>query len=85
MLRKLLFTVVPMLLPFVIYGIYWIGAQRRRQRGVSETPWTVLFASGIALMIAGLIYLRWTTGYEAGKTYVPAHTEDGEVVPAKTE
>ncbi len=84
MLKKLLFTVVPMLVPFVLYGIYWWGARRRTSRGLSDVPWTMLFAAGMVLMIIGLATLRFLSGYETGLEYSPARLEDGRIVPAET-
>ena len=54
MLKKFLFTVVPMLVPFVVYGIYWLGVRRRQKAGLSDVPWSLLFASGLALVVISL-------------------------------
>ena len=84
MLKKLLYTVVPMLVPFVLYGIYWWGVRRRTSQGLSDVPWTVLFATGAVLMILSLASLRILSGYETGLDYSPARIEDGRIVPAET-
>ena len=84
MLRKLLFTVLPFLAPFVLYGIYWWVARRQTQKGLSDVPWTLLFASGWVLMIIGLATLRMMSGYDIGLEYQPARLEDGKLVPAET-
>ena len=84
MLRKLLFTVLPLLAPFVLYGIYWWVARRQTKMGLSDVPWTILFASGLVLMIIGLASLRFTTGYDTELEYQPARLEDGKLVPAET-
>ncbi len=84
MLKKLLFTVVPMLVPFALYGLYWWGARQRTSRGLSDVPWTVLFAIGMVLMIFSLATLRFLSGHETGLEYSPARLEDGRIVPAET-
>ena len=84
MLKKLLFTVVPMLMPFALYGIYWWGARRRTSQGLSDVPWTMLFATGTVLMIISLASFRLFSGYETGLEYSPARVEDGRIVPAET-
>ena len=84
MLKKLLYMVVPMLVPFALYGIYWWGARRRTSRGLSDVPWTMLFATGMVLMIFGLVTLRFLTGYETELEYTPARLEEGRIVPAET-
>ncbi|MCG8692762.1 MAG: DUF6111 family protein [Minwuiales bacterium] len=84
MLKKFLFTVIPMLVPFIIYGIYWIGAKRRQKIGVSDVPWTMLFTSGLALVVISLAFFGFTSGHEAGLDYSPARMEDGRVVPGET-
>ena len=76
--------VLPMLLPFVLYGIYRWGAGRRASRGLSEVPWSILFAASIVLMIIGLATLRYLSVYEPGLKYTPARLEDGRIVPAET-
>ncbi len=83
-MSKLLFMVLPMLLPFVLYGIYRWGAARRARRGLSEVPWIMLFAASIVLVIIGLATLRYLSGYEPGLNYAPARLENGRIVPAET-
>ncbi len=84
MLKKLLFTIVPMLVPFVLYGIYWWVARRRTSRGLSDVPWTMLFAAGLVLIIISLVALNFLSGYDIGLEYTPARLEDGRLVPAET-
>ena len=86
MLKKLLMVVLPVVLPFLLY---WIGlkiAQRRRADGEApgweRTPWFLLsFCSG-ALLVASLLYYRFTSGLEPGTELVPPSFVDGEVVPS---
>ena len=84
MLKQLLYMVVPMLVPFALYGIYWWGVRRRADRGLSVVPWTALFATGMVLMIIGLGVVRVLSGYETGLEYSPARLVDGKIVPAET-
>ena len=84
MLKKLLFTVVPMLVPFALYGLYWWGARRRTGQGLSDVPWTMLFGASLVLLIISLATLRILSGYETGLEYSPARLEDGRLVPAET-
>lgn len=83
MLRKFLFHVVPMLIPFIVYGIYWYGAKRREQEGKPVHPWAMLFACGLLLSILSFFVLSFTTGYDPTTEYIPPHMEDGKLVPSQ--
>ena len=74
-----------------IYLIYLIVARKVRlsrsdtAKMLRDLPWPWLLGIGIALMAASLIVLSMSSGDDRGGTYVPAHMEDGKVVPAKVE
>ena len=85
MLRKLIFQVLPFLLPFVLYGLYWLIAKRREQEGLSQVPWLVLVSSGLALTIVSLAVLSFMGGAEPGLTYTAPHEVDGVIVPGRSD
>ena len=87
MLKKLLTVVLPIVLPFLVY---WIGLQIVRWRRAAggevadweRAPWFFLtLASGI-LLIASLLFFRFTSGVEPGTVINPPSLVDGVVKPA---
>lgn len=85
MLRKILFHLVPFLLPFAAYGLYLFATRRARTKGQAfdEAPWYWLFSTGLALTVASLIALWAFTGDPADGAYVAPHMQDGKVVPGR--
>ncbi|MDJ0942658.1 MAG: hypothetical protein QNJ30_04310 [Kiloniellales bacterium] len=63
MIQRLLTVVVPLVLPFVIYGLYLYVAKqtgrdlRRDDRKLRPVVW--LFGSGLALMVVSLLVFRF--------------------------
>ncbi len=87
MIRILLTIVVPILLPFLIYGIYMIVLRRRIAAGLAPAeaarmPWLPLFFAGVVLMAAALFLVRVNTGLSPGTKIEPPRYIDGEVVPS---
>ena len=92
MSRIVLQYVLPLLVPFVIYGA-WLALARNKARRAGadavpewrEAPWTWLLIAGLGLLIASLVGLAVQGGDPLGKTYVAPQFIDGEIVPAHTE
>ena len=92
MTRILLHYVLPIVLPFVIYGV-WLALARRKARpaGAAATPdwrdapWVWLLIAGGGLVAVSLVALALTGGNPPGETYIPPHLIDGEIVPGRTE
>lgn len=80
MITRILIHGVLFLTPFAIYLLY-----RRfiRSHKDLETPYTILFASGLVLSSLALFVWAMFDGYEAGSTYEPARVEDGRIIPGK--
>ena len=82
MIRKLLTVVLPLILPFLIYGIYLVLAQRKaRLAGEGklprwqDAPWTWIILSGAVLLAATLVALRIYSGGEPGTKVEPPRFE----------
>ncbi|MDA1099079.1 MAG: DUF6111 family protein [Proteobacteria bacterium] len=86
MLSKILFHLVPFLLPFIAYGLYLFATRRARETGQAfdEAPWYWLFCSGLVLMVVSLVAVWASTGEPAGDDYVAPHLQDGEMVPGRS-
>jgi hypothetical protein len=79
-LRTLLFA-----LPFAIYVLYYHLTRGRRVRRTPETPWSLLFVSGLSLVAVSFIYVGLTEGEPTSGVYVPPHEVNGHIVPGHME
>lgn len=84
MLRILLQYLVPLLLPFLVYGAYVYLTRGRTPAWMDETPWLVLAAVGVGLMAVSLVGWGLMSGAPAESIYLPPRFEDGRVVPGRT-
>jgi hypothetical protein len=80
LLRALLFAV-----PFAIYGAYLLLSRSRSIVPTHDTPWTLLFISGLALVVVSFLYVGLTEGESIQGRYVPPHVVNGKIVPGHVE
>ncbi len=92
MRRLLLNYLLPIALPFIVYGV-WLLLARRKARlagagGAPEwhdVPWTWLLIASALLVAASFVVVALMDGSPPGGTYVPPQYIEGEIVPARTE
>jgi len=86
MIRPVLTELALFLAPFVLYAVFlWFTKSSMLDR--AHWPPKTLAALAIAallLMIGSFLYLSHFSGAPPGSTYVPAHVEDGRLVPGRT-
>ncbi len=73
------------LLPFLLYA-GWLAATRRSpflRRNWSQHPVMVLTGIGAVLFVVGLIAFGGVLGRDPDAPYVPAHMEQGRLVPGQ--
>jgi len=80
LLRALLFAV-----PFALYGAYLLLSRARSIVPTHDTPWTLLFISGLGLVVASFVYVGLTEGESTQGRYVPPHAVNGRIVPGHVE
>lgn len=89
-MRILLTVVLPLVLPTLVYIAYVALVEARRVRAAEEgrpapwwatAPWPWLVGIGVLLLGASLGSMALTGGGRPGEVYVPAHMEDGRLVP----
>ncbi|MBH5391972.1 DUF6111 family protein [Bradyrhizobium diversitatis] len=83
MIRTVLTEIGIFLIPFAVYALF-LAATRSGLFERSSWPVTVvarLTLVALALVIAGLIGLAQYSGAPPDSTYVPAHIENGKLVP----
>lgn len=77
---RVIWEVILFLLPFALYYLYTRVAERDEEGNLGHAhPWTWLFIAGLVLAIGGLVWVALTENSTG--TYVPAHSENGRVVP----
>ncbi|MGE0725293.1 MAG: DUF6111 family protein [Alphaproteobacteria bacterium] len=86
MIRILLTTVVPLLLPILAY-VGWLvlsGRIERRRAAAPEArqiPWAPLIAAGVVLTAVTLVATSLVVGTPPWGEHVPPRLDDGRVVP----
>ncbi len=92
MRRLLLNYLLPIALPFIIYGVGLLLARRKARLagadGVPEwrdAPLTWLLIASALLVAASFVALALTSGSPPGGTYVAPQYIDGVIVPGRTE
>jgi hypothetical protein len=83
-IRRIAFDVLLFLLPFVLYGLYWRFSAKAGERSTTH-PWNYLLISGLVLVAAILVFWGVTEGAGQQGIYVPAHVENGRVIPGQVE
>ncbi|MFK4489106.1 DUF6111 family protein [Bradyrhizobium sp. USDA 336] len=83
MIRTVLTEIGIFLIPFAVYALFLAAS---RSGVFARSSWPVAIVARLALVaivlvIAGLIGLAEFSGAPPDSTYVPAHIEDGKLVP----
>jgi Family of unknown function (DUF6111) len=83
MIRQLLFELALFLTPFVAYAAFLWAT---RAGVVKVGAWTMpvlmwLTIAALILVIVSFVMLAQFTGAPPGTTYIPAHMENGRLVP----
>jgi hypothetical protein len=83
MIRPALTEIGIFLIPFVVYALFLVAS---RSGALTRSSWPVivvgrLLLGSLLLVVLSLILLAQFTGAPPHSTYVPAHLEDGKLVP----
>jgi heme/copper-type cytochrome/quinol oxidase subunit 3 len=79
-IRRIAFDVLLFLLPFALYGLYWRFSAKAGERSTAH-PWNYLLISGLVLVAASFVFWGVTENTGQQGVYVPAHVENGRVIP----
>ena len=83
MIRPVFTEIALFAAPFVVYAIY-LWATRAGVFDPEAWSWSAiawLTIAALALMLASFLLIAHLTGSAPRSTYVPAHLEDGRLVP----
>ncbi len=86
MIRPFLTEIGLFLIPFVVYAAFLLATRAGVQQ---PKAWTLprvagLVVASLVLMAGSFLLLAQFSGAPPGSTYVPAHIEDGKLVPGTT-
>jgi len=86
MIRPILTEIVLFLTPFAIYAAFLIAT---RTGLLQPSAWTVprlagLLIAALVLVVGSFLLLAQFSGAPPGSAYVPAHIENGKLVPGTT-
>ena len=87
MIRPVLTEIGLFLTPFVIYAVFLILT---RSEVIHADAWTMrrvasLVIASLVLVVGSFFFLAQFSGAPPGSTYVPAHIENGTLVPGRTQ
>lgn len=85
MIRAILFHIIPLILPFVVYGVYlYFNARAGGDKSWGKTSLAITTISGLLLMAISLITLGLVSGEShEGTVYVPPRFEDGRIIDSQ--
>jgi hypothetical protein len=83
MIRPVLTEIGLFLIPFAAYVLFLIATRTHVFDKMHWSPRVIswLTLSALALMIASFGYFAHYSGAPPGSTYIPAHMENGKLVP----
>jgi len=86
MIRPLSIETALFLTPFVLYAAFLLAT---RAGVLQPSSWTLPRLAGLVivslvLVVSSFLILAQFSGSPPGSTYVPAHIEDGKLVPGTT-
>lgn len=86
MIRPVAIEVALFLVPFVLYALFLWAT---RAKVLDPERWSLktliwLTTSAFVLMLGSFLILAQFSGAPSGSTYIPAHLENGRLVPGTT-
>lgn len=87
MLRLVFLNIFLFLLPTALYTAYIFAFRRGEGEKISmnSLPLRILLSAGIGLIMTGMLITAYLGGDDPGGTYVPAHMENGKLIPGKVD
>jgi hypothetical protein len=86
MIRPIFTEIALFLTPFAIYAAYLVATRAGILQPSAWTPPRLagLLIAALILVVGSFFLLAQFSGAPPGSTYVPAHIEDGKLVPGTT-
>lgn len=83
MIRILITQIILFLLPFILYAGYLFLTQKLHRQAWIDAPRYWLIIAGLVCTVGGFLVMSQIDNNPVGGTYVPAHIENGVVVPGE--
>lgn len=83
MTRIVITIVVPLVVPSLLYLLWFRATGRVAVNGIWALPWPWLIASGVVLTAVTLVIVSVHFGNAPDGAYVPPHVVGGKVVPGQ--
>ncbi len=86
-MRPILLELTLFLTPFALYAVFlWATRASALDRNVWQLRHVLSLAIvALTLVLGSFVYFAHYTGAPPGSAYVPAHIEDGKLVPGTTQ
>ncbi len=81
MIRVLITQLILFLLPFILYAGYLFLTNKLNKQAWIDAPRYWLIMSGLVVTVVGFLVMSQIHNNPLGGTYIPAHIENGVVVP----
>ena len=87
MIRPLFTEIGLFLIPFALYAAFLLATRAGVTQPQAWTPPRIasLVIASLVLIVGSFLVLAQFSGAPPGSTYVPAHVEDGKLVPGHTQ
>jgi hypothetical protein len=86
MIRPIFTEIALFITPFVLYAAFLLATRAGVMQPSAWAPprLVALVIVSLALVVGSFVILAQFSGARPGSTYVPAHVEDGKLVPGET-
>jgi hypothetical protein len=87
MIRPILTELALFVVPFLAYAIFLLATRAGVLDPASWPPRILAFLTiaALVLMLGSFVVIAHFSGASPGSTYVPAHIEDGRLVPGRVQ
>ncbi|WP_316860326.1 DUF6111 family protein [uncultured Cohaesibacter sp.] len=83
MIRVFITQGILFLLPFLVYAGYLFLTNKMHRKAWIDAPRYWLVLAGLGLSLAGFIVMSLVNNHSLDGTYIPAHEENGKVIPGQ--
>ena len=83
MVRVFITQLILFLLPFLVYAGYLFLTNKMNRQAWIDAPRYWLVVTGLVASLVGVLIMSQIGNNELGGTYIPAHLENGILVPGQ--
>ncbi|PLW79168.1 DUF6111 family protein [Cohaesibacter celericrescens] len=83
MIRIIFTQLILFLLPFLVYAGYLFLTNKMHRKAWIDAPRYWLVIAGLVVSVFGFLFMSQINNNPLGGTYVPAHMENGKLIPGQ--